>query len=132
MRRACRVESLDQQVQQYRTVLADRIHHHRILEPGDNLAEDVDAFRLEAVEVAWGGRAHLLHSALNVGPAAHCTCAFRPRRNVQCDMPPRNQPSRRLARRAENPPPSSRQLPAARTHAAPFWAAARPTVELPA
>src|SRR3546814_7423036 len=85
MRRACRVESLDQQVQQYRTVLADRIHHHRILEPGDNLAEDVDAFRLEAVEVAWGGRAHLLHSALNVGPAAHCTCAFRPRRNVRSE-----------------------------------------------
>src|SRR3546814_15712508 len=116
MRRACRVESLDQQVQQYRTVLADRIHHHRILEPGDNLAEDVDAFRLEAVEVAWGGRANLLHSALNVGPGAHCLCASRLRRNVQGDMPPRTHPSLAMSRWAGHPPPDATKRPPDPSH----------------
>src|SRR5690606_10758366 len=50
-RRTRRVEGLEQQVQQHRTVLAHRIQHHRIGEPGRCLAQDVDAFGLEAVEV---------------------------------------------------------------------------------
>ena len=58
-RRARRVEGLDQQVQQHRAVLADRIQHHRVAELGRDLAQDVDAFGLEAVEV--GERLQVWH-----------------------------------------------------------------------
>ena len=50
-RRLARVKGLAQQMQQYRRILADRIQHHRILEAGHHLAENVDAFRLEIVEM---------------------------------------------------------------------------------
>jgi hypothetical protein len=43
-------------VQQHRTVLADRIHHHRIDELRRNLAQDVDALGFEAVKVGQHGR----------------------------------------------------------------------------
>jgi hypothetical protein len=50
-RRPRREKRLDQQVQQYRAVLADRVQHHRIAELGRDLAQDVDAFGFEAIEV---------------------------------------------------------------------------------
>ena len=50
-RRARRMEGLEQQVQQHRTVLADRIQQHRVAELGRHLAHDVDAFGFELVEV---------------------------------------------------------------------------------
>src|SRR3546814_12892716 len=45
------MEGLDQQVQEHRAVLPDRIHHHRIAELGCDLAQDVDALGLEPVQV---------------------------------------------------------------------------------
>src|SRR5690606_23196355 len=45
------VERLARQVQHDRAVLADRIEHHRVVRLGDNLAHDMDALGLEAVEV---------------------------------------------------------------------------------
>ena len=50
-RRARRMERLQQQVQQHRTVLADGIQHHRVAELGRDLAQDVDAFGFEPIEV---------------------------------------------------------------------------------
>ena len=46
--------ALQQQVQQHRAVLADRIQHHRVAELGRHLAQDVHALGFEAVEVARG------------------------------------------------------------------------------
>ena len=43
---------LDQQVQQHRAVLADGVQHHRVAELGRDLAQDVDALGLKAVEMA--------------------------------------------------------------------------------
>ena len=51
-RRRRRCERLQQQVQQHRAVLADRVQHHRVAELGRDLAQDVDALGFEAVEVA--------------------------------------------------------------------------------
>jgi hypothetical protein len=50
-RRPCRVEGLEQQVQQHRTVLADRVQHHRVAELGGDLAQDVDALRFELAQM---------------------------------------------------------------------------------
>jgi hypothetical protein len=55
-RRAPGREGLEQQVQQHRAVLADRIQQHRIAEVGRHLAQDVQALCFETIEVAW--RAH--------------------------------------------------------------------------
>ena len=41
------MERLLRQPKQDRRVLADRVEHHRAFELGDDLADDVDAFRLE-------------------------------------------------------------------------------------
>jgi hypothetical protein len=49
-RRLARTEGLEQQVQQHRGILADRIQQHRPLERGGDFAQDVDALRFEAVE----------------------------------------------------------------------------------
>ena len=46
-----RIERLSREVQHHRAVLADRIEHHRIRRLGDELAHDVDALRLEALEM---------------------------------------------------------------------------------
>src|SRR5690606_612857 len=58
-RRPRRMEGLEQQVQQHRAVLADRVHHDRVADAGRDLAQDVDALGLEPVEVGerigiWG------------------------------------------------------------------------------
>ena len=50
-RRHGRVESLAQQVQQHRGILADRIQHYRTLKACLHLAENVDALGFEIVEV---------------------------------------------------------------------------------
>ena len=56
-------------------VLADRIEHHRVLELGDDLAEDVDALGLELAQVrqaagggAGGGGGDVAHD----GIVKHC------------------------------------------------------------
>ncbi len=46
-----RIERLHRQMQHHRRILADGIEHHRIGELGRHLAHDVDALRLEALEV---------------------------------------------------------------------------------
>ena len=51
-RRLGRIERLARQMQQHRGVLADRIEQHRRAELRRRLAEDVDALRLQQVEVA--------------------------------------------------------------------------------
>ncbi len=43
-RRPRRIKSLQQQMQQHRAVLANRVHQHRIAKLGRALAQDVDAF----------------------------------------------------------------------------------------
>lgn len=53
-RRWRRGKGLEQQVQQHRAVLADRIQHHRRTELGGDLAQDVDALGLETVEMGKG------------------------------------------------------------------------------
>ena len=45
------IERLLRQAQQHRRVLADRVEHHRPLELGDHLADDVDALGLERAQV---------------------------------------------------------------------------------
>jgi hypothetical protein len=49
-RRLARGEGLHRQPPHHRTVLADRIHHHRILGLGRALPHDVNAFRLQVLE----------------------------------------------------------------------------------
>ena len=53
-RRRARVERLAREVQHHRAVLADRVQHDRPLTLRDCLAHDVDALRLERLEVAQG------------------------------------------------------------------------------
>ena len=59
-----REEGLAGEVEHHRAVLADRIEHHRPLGLGDDLAHDVDALRLELLEMGeaaaaeGGGRVH--------------------------------------------------------------------------
>jgi len=52
-----RVERLAGQVHHHRGVLADRVEHHRVVELGGDLADDVDALGFELLEVAQAGRA---------------------------------------------------------------------------
>ena len=51
-RRLGRIERLARQVQQHRGVLADGIEQHRLAELRGSLAEDVDALRLQQIEMA--------------------------------------------------------------------------------
>ena len=44
-------EGLAGQVQHDRGILADRVQHHRVIELGGHLADDVDAFRLQLFQV---------------------------------------------------------------------------------
>ena len=46
------IEGLHGEMQHHRRILADRIEHHRPLAFGDDLAHDVDALRLEPIEMA--------------------------------------------------------------------------------
>ncbi len=48
-----RMERLARQVQHHRGVLADRVEHHRTLALHHGLAEDVDAFGFEFLEVGF-------------------------------------------------------------------------------
>src|SRR5512139_1239153 len=50
-RRRRGMEGLARQMQHHRRILAHRIEHHRILGLGDDLAHDLDALRLEPLEV---------------------------------------------------------------------------------
>ncbi len=52
-------KALRRQVQHHRAVLADRIEHHRTLGLGDDLAQDVDALRLELLEMGQAAREEL-------------------------------------------------------------------------
>jgi hypothetical protein len=56
-RRPRRKERLAREMQHDRAVLADRVQHHRPLGLGDRLAQDVDAFGFEALQVVQGGHA---------------------------------------------------------------------------
>ena len=50
-RQSLRIESLAGKMQQDCRILANRIHQHRLAELGGGLAEDVDAFRFQQIEV---------------------------------------------------------------------------------
>src|SRR5205823_691329 len=50
-RRLARMEGLERQPQHHRAVLPDRVQHHGSLGLRDDLAHDVDAFGLQALEV---------------------------------------------------------------------------------
>jgi hypothetical protein len=89
-RRTRRIKGLEQQVQEHRAVLADRIQHHRIAEPGRDLAQDVDAFRLEAIEV--GQRGWFGHRSGRQGGNGILAAA-----RVQAALRGRGPPWRRLA-----------------------------------
>ena len=52
------IERLLRQAEQDRRVLADRVEHHRPLELGDDLAQDVDALGLERAQVVEARRRH--------------------------------------------------------------------------
>ncbi len=53
------VEGLLGEAEHHRGVLADRVQHHRLLELGDDLAQDVDALGLELAQVGEAIAAHL-------------------------------------------------------------------------
>ena len=53
-----RIERLLRQPEQDRRVLADRVEHHRPLELGDDLAQDVDALGFERAQVVEPRRRH--------------------------------------------------------------------------
>src|SRR6476620_8798808 len=74
------IEGLQQQVQQDRTVLADRVHHHRISKPGRDLAQDVDALGLETIQVRQVSNGFLerhVQWALRHGRTAQSNCYAR-------------------------------------------------------
>ena len=57
-RQAAGVERLHRQAHHHRRVLADRVEHHRVLELGRDLANDVDALGFELPEVGQAVSAH--------------------------------------------------------------------------
>jgi hypothetical protein len=62
-RRLGRIERLGRQVQHHRAVLADRVQHHRLLALGRHLPQNVDALRLQPLQMrqtrrGQGGGAH--------------------------------------------------------------------------
>ena len=50
-RQLAREKGLARQVQHHGGILADRVQHHRVVELGGHLADDVDAFRLQLFQV---------------------------------------------------------------------------------
>ena len=54
--RARGMEGLARQMQHHRGILADAIQHYRIDRVGDDLAHDMDALRLQRVEMGEGGQ----------------------------------------------------------------------------
>jgi hypothetical protein len=50
-RQLARKESLARQMQHHGRILADRVQHHRIIKLGGDLADDVDAFRLQLFQM---------------------------------------------------------------------------------
>src|SRR5579871_2652587 len=62
-----RIEGLHRQMKHYRRILPDRVEHHRVLELGGNLADDLNAFGFEALQMRYyrfyagqPGRPHLV------------------------------------------------------------------------
>jgi hypothetical protein len=50
-RQLAREEGLARQVQHHGGIFTDRVQHHRVVELGGHLADDVDAFRLQLFQV---------------------------------------------------------------------------------
>ena len=66
--------ALQRQVQHHRAVLADGVQHHRPLALGDGLADDVDALRLQPLQV---GQHQRFLSSVAFEPAAGTVTAVR-------------------------------------------------------
>ena len=65
-RRLRRVERLHREVQHHRAVLADGVEHDRPLALGDDLAQDVDAFGFEPLQVSEYGHCSRIRRARRV------------------------------------------------------------------
>ena len=74
-RQLARVERLAGQVQEHRAVLADRVQHDRVVELGRHLADDVDALRLEALELRHVRRKCLIRRLVQESLPSHLSAA---------------------------------------------------------
>src|SRR4026209_48471 len=80
------MESLARKVQENGAVLADRVQHDRVVELGRHLADDVDALRLEALELR-----HLsLCNRLRLPHARWTPSLVTQRGRIVPENPPRN------------------------------------------
>ena len=90
-RRPGGIKRLAQQVQQHRGILADRIQRHRMAEGRLHLAEDVDALRLQVVEMErWLGRGggHDFSSISNTGGTTSIAGLTAPGKRDYKALPP--------------------------------------------